>query len=140
VNVGFVLSAPLLDPTEVSACVNIASDLAGRVGGEWRNAKGDVVGLHSEGWWRLDSNPRLVQRELDLKDINHHFRVLLECLLPVREDLMRLSPGGQAFFDVLWESSYLYAGTGPLIDAENLQGIANLRAGMGFDIYQIEAL
>jgi hypothetical protein len=38
---------------------------------------------------------------------------------------------------LLWKSSYLYAGTGPLVDAVSIAGIAALRAGVGFDIYQV---
>jgi len=39
---------------------------------------------------------------------------------------------------VLWESTYLYAGTGPLIEKDCCIGIGLLEAGLGFDIYQIE--
>lgn len=39
---------------------------------------------------------------------------------------------------VFWQSTYLYAGTGPLLDAADLAGVAALGAGMGFDIYQLD--
>ena len=62
----------------------------------------------------------------------------MERLLPHREAILELADGGETYFDVLWQSTYLYAGTGPLIEADCLAGVAALRAGMGFDIYQID--
>lgn len=49
-----------------------------------------------------------------------------------------MASGGETYFDVLWESTYLYAGTGPLLSAQVCEGIGALRAGMGFDIYQVD--
>jgi hypothetical protein len=49
-----------------------------------------------------------------------------------------LAQEGETSFEVLWESSYLYAGTGPIIDRQNLQGVSQLHASIGFDIYQIQ--
>ena len=45
---------------------------------------------------------------------------------------------GETFFDVLWTSNYLYAGTGPIISHGGLQGMSDLGASIGFDIYQDE--
>jgi hypothetical protein len=59
-------------------------------------------------------------------------------LSPHAELLNQVSEGGETFFDVLWKSTYLYAGTGPLIEARHLRGMAELNAGMGFDIYQVD--
>ena len=36
-------------------------------------------------------------------------------------------------------SSYLYAGTGPVLAGDCIAGICELKAGLGFDIYQIES-
>ena len=42
------------------------------------------------------------------------------------------------FFDVLWESSHLYMGSGPLLDRDVLSGVAMLSGGIGFEIYAID--
>ena len=44
---------------------------------------------------------------------------------------------GSSCRDVLWKSTYVYAGTGPSLDPASLAGVAALGAGMGFDIYQV---
>jgi hypothetical protein len=60
-------------------------------------------------------------------------------LLPHRETIHRFARNGETYFDVLWESSYLYAGTGPELDRDCITGISQLGAGLGFDIYEIDA-
>jgi hypothetical protein len=72
------------------------------------------------------------------KDINDHFHFLLDRLLPHSDEILSFAKGGDTYFGVLWQSTYLYAGTGPLIDARSLAGVAMLGASMGFDIYQID--
>jgi hypothetical protein len=59
-------------------------------------------------------------------------------LLPHRDAILKLSQEGDIYFDILWQSTYLYAGTGPIIDRDCLQGVSQLQASMGFDIYQID--
>ena len=44
----------------------------------------------------------------------------------------------KSYFDVLWESSYLYAGTGPILEENIIDGMSRLKASIGFDIYQID--
>ena len=138
INVAFVLSAPNLDPGAVTEVVGIAADKSARRGDERRNPRGEVVGSDADGWWRIDSMPRLAADGIRQKDINEHFRVVLGLVLPHRDDLLQFASEGETFFDVLWESTYLYAGTGPLIDQDCLAGVASLKASMGFDIYQID--
>lgn len=72
------------------------------------------------------------------KDINEHLKVLLDQLLPKRAAILGFAARGESYVDVVWKSTYLYAGTGPLIDAQYLKGITDLGAGIGFDIYQID--
>ncbi len=100
--------------------------------------KGDVIGIEEEGWWQIESLKRVKGHGNSLKDINEHLKVLLELLVPQSNRLIEMSKNGERFFDVLWESTYLYAGTGLLVNAEHLQGIAKLKTGMGFDINQID--
>jgi hypothetical protein len=72
------------------------------------------------------------------KDVNDHFQWILAQILPHREAVLDLARSGESFFNVRWESTHLYAGSGPLIDAECLNGVVALGAGMGFDIYQVD--
>lgn len=138
VNVGFLISGPKVDPEKLSTLVNVMPDSSAQRGGERRNAKGDLLGHEENGWWRIESTPRLKVRGIRRKDINEHIETLLKVLLPHKVLLNKLSEGGETFFDVLWKSTYLYAGTGPLIEARLLRGIADLNAGIGFDIYQVD--
>ncbi len=90
---------------------------------------GVVTGEEPKGIWCFDSTP-----EIDSKDINEHFEYLLSLFLPRAESFK----GFETFFDVLWESTYLYAGTGPVLSPRNCNGIGRLGAGIGFDIYQVD--
>ena len=71
-------------------------------------------------------------------DVRAHFRYLHERLLPHAEAIRALAQANDASFGVVWKSVYLYAGTGPLLDAESVAGIAALGAAVAFDIYQVE--
>ena len=134
VEVSFCLIGPDLDPEAITARLGISPDETRRRGDERRNKRsGEVLGLYHEGLWALGSLPRV-----DSKDINDHFRWVLGQVLPHREAVLEFARGGESFFSVLWKSTYLYAGTGPLIDAECLAGVAALGGGMGFDIYQVD--
>ncbi|HZE71630.1 MAG TPA: DUF4279 domain-containing protein [Pyrinomonadaceae bacterium] len=125
VAVSFHLSSPTLDPNEVTRVLGVAPELVS-------------VPVSTHGFWSLSSQGK-IEAGLAAKDINEHFRYLLRALLPVREAVLKFAQGGETYFDVLWESSYLYAGTGPEIAGDCIAGICQLNAGLGFDIYQIEA-
>jgi hypothetical protein len=134
VEVSFCLIGPDLDPEAVTARLGLVPDDAHRLGDERRNKRsGAVLGRYREGLWALRSLPRV-----NSKDINDHFRWVLGQVLPHREAVLEFARGGESFFSVLWMSTYLYAGTGPLIDADCLAGVAALGGGMGFDIYQVD--
>ena len=124
VAVSFQLSSPALDPDEVTRALGVSPDLLS-------------VAPSTHGFWSLSSQGR-VEGELEAKDINEHIRYLLRILLPHRNAILTFANGGETYFDLLWESSYLYAGTGPVVASDCIAGICHLNAGLGFDIYQIE--
>jgi hypothetical protein len=133
VEVNFCIFGESLNPVEVTQAIGIQPDHSGLRGDEKKNNLGQTIGTHFEGFWILST-----ENKAQSKDINDHFRYLLFQLLPHREAILRFAEGGETYFDILWQSTYLYAGTGPMIDRDCLQGVAQLEAGMGFDIYQID--
>ena len=137
VQVSFVLSATDLDPDEVTEMTGLTPDESAKRGDERRNYKGQLITPHKEGFWIISS-----QGKVESKDINDHFDFLLDILLPHRKTFLQIIDelNGETYFDVLWTSSYLYAGTGPLISRQALRGISELGASMGFDIYQDEVI
>jgi hypothetical protein len=104
-------------PGEDAAAVGRALDLPGDVDGER---------------WMIRSVP-----SVESNDLNDHLRFLLAHTLPHRERLHDVTEGGEVYADVLWESSYLYAGTGPVLAPDVIQGLGQLGATLGFDIYQL---
>ena len=132
VTVTFSVSAPELDPDAVTAATGLAPDDAARRGDVRRNRKGTPLRPESQGWWAFGTQGKVAS-----KDVRDHFHYLHERLLPHAETLRAFGRGGETFFDVLWQSTYLYAGTGPLLDAASIAGVTALGAGMGFDIYQV---
>src|SRR6185437_748964 len=133
VAVTFSVSAPDLDPAAVSAATGLHPDDTAYAGGERRNKAGALLGPATEGRWVLGTRGKVPS-----KDIRDHFHYLHERLLPHAAALKTFARGGETFFGVVWKSTYLYAGAGPLLDAASLAGVAALGAGMGFDIYQVD--
>jgi hypothetical protein len=133
VEVNFIISGHTLNSEAVTQTIGIQPDHFGCAGDEKKNFLGQTIGTNSEGFWALSTKNKVVS-----KDINDHLRYLLSQLLPHREEILKLAQAGKTYFDILWQSTYLYAGTGPVIEKDCLQGIAELKAGMGFDIYQID--
>lgn len=135
VGVSFYLSAPDLDPAQVTAKLGVSPDSMAKRGDERRNHAGQVISPHKKGYWRISTKGKLTS-----KDINEHFSFLLSVLLPHQEALLRLiwELTAEMDFDVLWESNYLYAGSGPILSRETVKGVSQLEASIGFDIYQIE--
>ncbi len=138
VSADFYVASPFLNPSEVTATLGIQPDEFASRGDERRNPAGNLVSPHEEGFWLLSSKGK-VQGELESKDIDEHLLFLLRLLLPYRQSILKFAEGGETSFGVLWESNYLYAGTGPVISRECIAGVAQLGADIGFDIYQIEA-
>jgi len=135
VHVEFDLTALDLDPDEVSLAIKIKPSRSARRGDERRNPKGTQLSPHKEGWWQLSSEGKVKS-----KDINKHFEYLLKRLLPHKETILSFvkDKDGETYFDVLWENTYLYAGNGPVLSSQSIKGMAELNAGIGFDIYQID--
>jgi hypothetical protein len=135
VEVGFIISGKDLIPTDVTKALELQPDHYASKDSAKYNYSGNVIGKHSEGFWRIDT-----KKTVQSKDVNDHFRYLLSLLLPHKEAVVDFAKNGETFFDVLWQSTYLDTRTGPLIAGDCLQGISQLQAGMGFDIYQITEL
>lgn len=135
VQVDFYLLARNLDPDAISQITGLKPDRTARLGDERRNYKGEVVSPHDEGLWMIGSKGRI-----ESKDINDHINSLLAMLLPHKATFLQIITDmeGETFFDVLWTSNYLYAGSGPVISREALQGMSDLGASIGFDIYADE--
>ncbi|HYP26437.1 MAG TPA: DUF4279 domain-containing protein [Blastocatellia bacterium] len=133
VEVNFGIFGQGLNPGEVTQAIGIQPDGSGLSGDDKTNYLGQVIGTHPEGFWILSTESKVKS-----KDINDHLRYLLTQLLPHRAAVLRFAHGGETYFDIVWGSTYLYAGTGPVIERDCLRGVAELEAGMGFDIYQIE--
>ncbi len=133
VHVDFELMAPDLDPVQVTTTLNVKPTATANRGDERWNLKGKQLQPHDAGWWKLTTAD-----SVNSKDVNEHLRYLLEILLPHCESILSFAKNGKTHFDVLWESTYLYAGTGPIINSEHIAGIASLQADIGFDIYQVD--
>ena len=135
VQVSFFLSALELDPDAISEITGLNPDKKAKRGDERRNYKGDVITPQKEGFWMISS-----EGKVESKDICDHIGYLLALLIPHRVALLKIvrQMRGETFFDVLWTSNYLYAGTGPIISHGGLQGMSDLGASIGFDIYQDE--
>lgn len=117
VAVTFSVSAPDLDPDAVTAATGLQPDDSARRGDVRRNRAGTPLRPEAEGWWALGTRGKL-----ESNDVREHFRYLRERLLLHAEALRDFARGGETFFDVFWQSTYLYAGTGPLLDAADLAG------------------
>jgi hypothetical protein len=115
------------------------ADFSARAGDPRVARNGTALTPYSEGIWQIASAERVQPIGNARKDVNEHFRCLLRALLPHTAAIIGISSRGSPHFDVLWESSYLYAGTGPVLETDCIRGIADLRASVGFDIYQIES-
>lgn len=136
VGAAFVISSKTLDPSVLTLHTQIQPTLSARNGDEARDYKRHVLSTpHDEGFWRVSSNEKVFS-----KDVNDHCIYLLDLLLPHEDIILRTLRDvvGEACFDILWESSYLYAGTGPVLSKEVIDGVSRLNASIGFDIYQID--
>jgi len=62
-------------------------------------------------------------------------------LLPNQKVILQIiaEMKGETYFDVLWTSNYLYAGTGLVLSHKIVRGMSDSGASIGFDIYQDES-
>jgi hypothetical protein len=134
VKASFIISDHDLIPAEITKALGMPPDVAASRGDERRTAIGRLISPEPEGIWMLSTKGKV-----NSKDINDHLQYLLNRLLPHHDVILGFvrDKGYETYIDVLWESMYLYAGTGPVIDRECIEGISQLHAGIGFDIYQI---
>ncbi len=133
VAVSFEPTAPDLDPDKLSKVLNIDADDSAKAGNKRHNFIGKPVEQHIEGWWKLSTEDKVSS-----KDINAHFKYLLDRLLPHKDKILNLTANGKTYFNVVWKSTYLYAGTGPVLEHEIIHGVTELNAEIGFDIYQVD--
>jgi Domain of unknown function (DUF4279) len=136
VGVDFVVSAKDLDPNIMTRVIQVEPASSAKCGDERKDYKGRPLPKPSdEGFWTISSKEKILS-----KDVNEHCIFLLGLLLPHQDSILDIlrNINGNAYFDILWESSYLYAGTGPILSKEVIKGICLLNASIGFDIYQIE--
>ena len=135
VNVGFIVSANNLEPITLTQSIGIQPDSSAKCGDQRKDYKGRALTPHKEGFWEISSKEKVLS-----KDVNEHFSFLLKLLLPHQQTITNFLRDMEATvnFDVLWESNYLHAGTGPILSKEAVNGASLLNASIGFDIYQIE--
>lgn len=135
VTVAYYLSGVDLDPEHLTKITGIRAYSSAKRGDERRNYGGQLVSPHNTGFWGITS-----EGKVNSKDINDHISYLAELLVPYLSVFRSIieTAEAEAHFDVRWESSYLFAGTGPTLTANSVAAIASMNASVGFDIYQIE--
>ena len=134
IKVSLYISGKDIDLEEISVLAGRTADYAVSRGDKRLNSVGKVIGIHEQSEWILSTEGRVAS-----KDINEHFRYLFRSISSADALLVaRLEGwGAETYFDVLWESSYLYAGTGPILENDVIGEVAKLNGKIGFDIYQI---
>jgi len=124
----FSISDFTCDPDDITQMLSIEPTATSRRGAIIRNKKtGEALGLVKRNRWTL------VSRGVDSKDANVHLRWLIARVALHGNVLEQVD--GAGLFSVIYKSSYLYAGTGPVIASNICASIANLHAELGFDIY-----
>jgi len=129
----FTIGGDQLDPATISSRIGLSPDRCARRGDSRRGRLGRLLSPHESGFWVLES-----AGVIHSKDVNDHIQYLLDILLPHRHIIIEFGQSFEIDVEVLWESTYLYAGTGPVLSPCVVRGIADLGAGLAFDIYQIE--
>lgn len=131
----YSLSAPDLDPDELTERLGLQPDYSCRRGDPRVDYKGRPLPRdENESVWLISSEG------IVSKDINEHLGSLMG-RVGARQDFIAelVDSGVKSYFDVLWESRYLYAGTGPVLMQSIVEDMGRLRASIGFDIYQIDS-
>src|SRR3954468_21362487 len=86
VAVTFSVSAPNLDPAEVTAATRIEPDESARRGDSRRNRTGIQLAPEREGWWAISTRGKLAS-----KDVREHFHYLHDRLLPHADALKQFA-------------------------------------------------
>ncbi len=135
VKLDFRISSRDLIAETLTETIGVEPILTARRGDERKNYSGQLVSPHVAGLWVITSELLTTS-----KDINNHFKALFEILLPHADYISGIysRENAEIFFDVMWESNYLYAGSGPILSRATIGGVAQLNGEIGFDIYQID--
>ena len=116
------------DPDDITAALQIQPEFVAR--------KGDIRLLPNGHKIERQFNSWTIRSRSQAKDVNAHLRALLARL---GNKQAQLCPElRKPHFGVTWKGNYLNAGSGPMYDADVIQGMASWRAGLGHDIYQID--
>ncbi len=115
------------DPEVITAALGIIPDEVRR--------RGDQISVRSGKLFKVPFSTWSISSRVASKDVNDHFRELLERL---HGSVGRLEPRwGVPTFSVLYKAAHLYAGNGPFFEVDVVQGIAALGAELWQDIYSL---
>ena len=130
VHVEFVISGNS-SPDAITEALGIRPDSVQRVGEPIaRRPDGSPAAKARFNRWAVSSAHRTTSRELD-----HHLRILLDIVLPRREEISRLSLSDRLWFWIFWESDAMPRGTGMILSADVCRDVASLCAELDFDLY-----
>jgi hypothetical protein len=90
---------------------------------------------YPEGMWLLSTRHQFNEKE---ENVNEHIRLLCNILGVYRDKLLgyiKNHRGLSIGFHIIWMSSNLHSGSGPLIEADCIQSIASFGAELVVDSY-----
>lgn len=91
---------------------------------------------YPEGMWLLST-----RNKLNSEDVNEHIKVLVNTLHPYQDSIVnyaQIHDGVIIGFHIIWKSSDLHSGSGPLISAECVKFISQFNAELIVDCYAID--
>jgi hypothetical protein len=115
------------DPAEITEAIGIQPDDVRRRGERRVVANGHEFSV-PHNLWTVDSRA-------ESEDPNVQIREILARLAGVQE---RIDPTWNPFFNVLWKSETLGAGSGPYFETDVIRGIAGIGAEIYLDLYALE--
>jgi hypothetical protein len=127
--VAFIVSHGTSTPDEISESLGLVPDRSHSKGEVVRARDGSAVGVNPQNYWGMASTSRT-----ESKDPEEHFRVLLQLLIPKAEVIHGLAENNRVWFYTVWTSDELVRGSGFSLSAEVCAGIAQLRAGLDFEV------
>ena len=132
VEVSLDIESITLTPEEITQALTIRPTDAVAMG-SLRERNGQILGVRRTTLWFVSTEGIVLS-----KDINDHFEYLANYFGKSIGLIKTLDLCMPPCINVLWTSSYLYAGTGPLISAKSCEFIVHTGASLGFDIYAID--
>lgn len=115
-------------PDEITQAFSIFPDEIQIKGNKRKLKNGHDIDIFFNSW--------SIESKTTSKDINEHLRELLK-ILKGKQDYIK-PEFGKPGFSVLWKGNYLYAGSGPFYESDIILGIAEWKAELYQDIYQID--